>query len=148
MAHFRSEYRALVRAALRDHARFADFTILKVWPGSIDAATLPVLGVLTPQDRCEQETMTSTSRRTLLQVAARRAGHDEVEDVLDADSEIIEAVVNAAIRGAGISCFLDETSVVSNTMGERHVGTLVMSFRLTLWCPPATLPDDTAPTTP
>jgi len=141
MAHYRSEYRALVRAALREHARFDEFTIFRVWPGSVDEDTLPVLGVLTPQDRCEQDTMTSTMRRTMLQVALRRAGHDEVEDELDQDSDIIEAVVTAALRGQGLSCFLEETSVVANTQGARNIGTLVMSFRITLWRAPATLPD-------
>ena len=104
MAHFRTEYRNSVRAALRDHARFDDFTILKVWPGVIDADTLPVLGVLTPQDRCEQDSMTSTARRTLLQVALRRDGHDEVEDVLDQDSMAIEALVIAALRRPDRAC--------------------------------------------
>ncbi|MFG6081603.1 hypothetical protein ACEUZ9_002227 [Paracoccus litorisediminis] len=140
MGHFRTDYRNAVREALTDHSHFEGFTVLRVWSGVIDHDTLPVLGVLTPQDRCEQDSMTSTLRRTLLQVALRRAGNDEVEDVLDRDSAVIEALVTAALRRQGRGCFLDETSVVTNTDGQRNVGTLVMSFRLTQWLAPATLP--------
>lgn len=140
MAHFRTECRTAVRDALQAHAHFAGCTVLRVWSGAIDHDTLPVFGVLTPQDRCEQDSMTSTARRTLLQVALRRAGHDEVEDVLDQDSEVIEALVIATLRRPDRACFLDETTVVTNTDGVRNVGTLVMSFRVTQWLPPATLP--------
>jgi len=139
MAHYRSEYRDMVRAALREHSRFEEFTIFRVWPGVVDEGTLPVLGVLTPQDRCELDTMTSTRRSTMLQVALRRAGHDEVEDQLDEDSEIVEAVVTTTLRRLDRGCFLDETTVVANTDGRRNVGTLVMTFRLTSFRPAATL---------
>ncbi|MFG6080978.1 hypothetical protein ACEUZ9_001593 [Paracoccus litorisediminis] len=140
MAHFRTDCRNAVREALSGHNHFAGFTVLRVWSGVIDHDTLPVLGVLTPQDRCEQDSMTSTARRTLLQVALRRTGLDEVEDVLDRDSAVIEALVIAALRRPDRACVLEETSVVTNTDGQRNVGTLVMSFRLTHWLPPATLP--------
>ncbi|MDS9468209.1 hypothetical protein RGQ15_11590 [Paracoccus sp. MBLB3053] len=139
MPHYRSAYRAAIRAALRDNARFADFTIFRVWPGSIDAETLPVIGVLTPQDRCQKDSHASTERGTLLQVAVRRAGHDEVEDDLDDDSETIEAVVLAAMRDLQMACNLEETTVVSNTDARSNIGTLVMNFRVRSWRPPATI---------
>ena len=48
MSHYRSEFRTLARDALVSHARFSIFTAPKVWPGVVDAASLPVIGVLTP----------------------------------------------------------------------------------------------------
>lgn len=140
MTHFRTEYRGLCRDALVLMPRFAGFEMLKVWPGAIDDNTLPVIGVLTPNDRCKQDSMTSTKRETLLQVVVRRKGGDDVEDLLDEDSELIEAVINAALRLPTRSCFLDATTVVSNTNGEANIGTLVMSFLVTQWLPPATIP--------
>ncbi|SFY23556.1 hypothetical protein SAMN04244548_03193 [Paracoccus pantotrophus] len=140
MPHHRSAYRASVLAALTANARFAGFTAPKVWTGSIDAASLPVIGVLTPQERCERDTQTTTARGTLLQVAVRRLGGDDVEDDLDDDSEVIEAIVMATLRRLDRACALEDTSVVTNTMAERNVGTLVMSFRLRSWRPVATLP--------
>lgn len=140
MSHYRSEFRTLVREALAAHPRFTEVTVMRVWPGSIDAATLPVIGVLTPQERSAPDTQTTTRRGTLLQVALRRIGHDEVEDVLDADSAVVEAVVIATLRSRERNCVLKDTSVVSNSDAHAFVGTLVMSFRVTSWRPVATLP--------
>lgn len=140
MSHYRSEFRALVREALSATPRLSGVTVMRVWPGSIDAATLPVIGVLTPQERSAPDTQTTTTRGTLLQVALRRIGHEEVEDTLDADSAVVEAVVVAALRQPGRNCVLEETSIVSNSDAHAFVGTLVMSFRVTTWRPVATLP--------
>lgn len=140
MSHHRTELRALARAALAAHPAFAGFHVPKVWRGSIDAAALPVLGVLTPQDTSRMESFTSTERKTLLQVALRRGGGEDVEDTLDEDSELIEAIILAAIRAPNRFCFLRETSLVSNTDATRNVGTLVMTFEITTVRPEAVLP--------
>lgn len=140
MGHYRSDYRNQAREALAAESRFAGFTVLKVWPGSIDADSLPVLGVLTPQDRSERDSQVSTSRQTLLQVAVRRIGGEDVEDILDEDSALIEAIVISALRRRDVACVLEDTSVVSNSESRQFVGTLIMSFRLQSWRPEATLP--------
>lgn len=139
MDHYRSEARALARAALIAHPRFAAFNAPKVWPGAVDAESLPVIGVLTPQDSSRMESFTCTERKTLMQVAVRRKGGEDVEDILDHDSEVIEAVVLAAIRGQNRFCFLRETSLVSNTDGARNIGTLVLGFEITTLRPEAEL---------
>lgn len=139
MSHYRTEIRRLAREALIAHPRFAGFTTPKVWPGTVDSETLPVMGVLTPQDSSRMETMVSTERKPLLQIAVRRRGGDDVEDMLDEDSELIEAIILAAIRGQNRFCFLRETSVVSNTDGARNIGTLVMTFEVKTIQPEAAL---------
>lgn len=140
MSHYRSEYRAAVRQALAAHERFADCEVLPVWPGTVDAASLPVIGVLTPQEKSTPDTQTSTTRGTMMQVALRRLGLDDVEDRLDADSEVIEAIVLATLRSNSRGCVLEDTSIVSHSESRQNVGTLVMSFRITSWRLVATLP--------
>lgn len=135
MAHYRSTYRAQALAALAAHEHFAGFTMLKVWSGSVDDDTLPVIGVLTPQERVDQVGKPSTARRTTLQVGLRRRGFDDVEDQLDEDSELIEAIICATFLSQRQACFLEETSVVANTDGRANIGTLVMTFRLSSWRP-------------
>lgn len=131
MPHYRSEYRADARKAIEEDPRFSGMTILKVWNGTIDTAALPVVGILTPQERVEEFRRSSATRRTLLQVAVRRLGSDDVEDQLDADSEAIEALILGAFAKLNGQPVLEETSVVTNTQGHATVATLVMSFRLT-----------------
>lgn len=140
MPHYRSVFRSAVRAAIAAHPRFTGVTVLKVWPGSVDAATLPVLGVLTPNEPSAQDTQTSVVRRTVLQIALRREGGDDIEDILDEDSALIEALVIGALRSREVRCVLEETSLVSHSQSRAYVGTLVMSFRVQTWQPEATLP--------
>lgn len=140
MAHYRSEYRRLVREALAAHPRFSGFTIMKVWPGNVDDETLPVIGVLTPQEPSARDTQKTVTKRTLLQIALRRLGDDEVEDTLDDDSETIEEVVIAALRRQDLRCILEDTSTISHTSSRKNVGTLVMSFRVQSWRPEPSIP--------
>lgn len=140
MPHYRSGYRATALAALVAHTRFAAFTAPKVWPNGLDVDGLPLIGVLTPQDRSERDTHSSSRRGTLLQVGIRRLGSEDVEDELDTDSTYVEAIVIAALQTYEVACVLEETSLVTNTTAELNVGTLVMNFRLTSFRPVATLP--------
>lgn len=140
MTHYRSHYRRTALSALTMHTRFIGFTAMKVWPGTVGFQSLPVIGVLTPQERCEAHGRPSVTRRTLLQVVVRRSGHDDVEDELDEDSALIEAIISSAFLHIRQGCFLEDTSVITNTDGRENVGTLVMSFRLTAFHPIATLP--------
>lgn len=133
MPHYRSEYRQLARVALAAHPRFAGVDVRAVWPGSVSDEDLPVLGVLTPQEPSARDTQSSSTKRTLMQVALRRIGGDEIEDQLDEDSAVIEAVILATLRSGKIRCALEDTSVTSNGGGSANVGTLVMSFRIQSW---------------
>ncbi|SCY61571.1 hypothetical protein [Paracoccus tibetensis] len=135
MPHYRSTYRAVVRAALAATPALAGITVLRVWPGSIDAAALPILGVLTPQEPSVLDSQNSSERRTLLQVALRREGGEDIEDRLDEDSAVIEALVLAALRSPEIGVALEETTIVSHSQSRAYVGTLVMSFRVLSWQP-------------
>lgn len=139
MTHYRTAFRNAARAALAADPHFAGVTILKVWPGSVDAATLPVIGVLTPQEPSQRDAQRTVTRRTLMQVALRRKGGEEIEDRLDEDSARIEAVILAALRTSEVRAVLEETSIVSHSQSRAYVGTLIMSFRLQSWQPEPTL---------
>lgn len=139
MPHYRIEYRNAARLALMGHPRFFEFTAPKVWVGAIDFQSLPIMGILTPQESSQRDSHSSTKRGTLLQVAVRRAGGEDIEDVLDDDSDIIEALVVDALQSRSVGCLLEDTSLVTNTNAEMNVGTLVMNFRLQMWRPVATL---------
>ena len=140
MPHWRSEYRAAVRAALQARPRFADVDVLPIWPGTVDDETLPVIGVVTPNEPVARDSEGSTTRRTLLQVALRRIGGVDVEDQLDIDSEEIEATVLGALRSPTLRVQLEDLSIVSDSRAHSYVGTLVMSFRLQSWRPEVTHP--------
>ncbi|MBW7057309.1 hypothetical protein KY389_11495 [Paracoccus bogoriensis] len=140
MTHWRSEYRAAVRAALQARPRFADVDVLPIWPGTVDDETLPVIGVVTPNEPVARDSEASTTRRTLLQVALRRIGGVDVEDQLDLDSDEIEATVLGALRSPTLRVQLEDLSIVSDSRAHSYVGTLVMSFRLHSWQPEVTHP--------
>ncbi|MFL2777742.1 MAG: hypothetical protein ACJZ88_00110 [Paracoccus marcusii] len=133
MPHYRSKYRRLARAALAAHPHFTGVDVRAVWPGSVSDEDLPVMGVLTPQELSKRDTQKTSVKRTLMQVALRRIGGDEIEDQLDDDSAVVEAVIVAALRSCSTSCVLEDTSTVSNGGGRANVGTLVMSFRIKSW---------------
>ena len=140
MPHYRSEYRARAREAIAAVPSFAGVTVLRVWNGTIDFVTLPVVGVVTPQERVEEPRPASATRRTVLQVAVRRAGGDDVEDRLDQDSETIEALILSTFAPLNGQPILEETSVITKAEGHTNVATLVMSFRLTSFRAPRRIP--------
>lgn len=130
---YRAEYRAAALAALKADPRLGRLTQISAWAGNIDAATLPVLGVVTPQERATPDTHGQFQRSTLLQVVVKRLGRDDVEDVLDEDAASVEAAVIAAIMTRDIQCFPEDLTVAVSGDGEQRVGTLIVNFRVTSW---------------
>lgn len=128
----RAHFRNLARAALAADARMGAFTQLSAWTGNIDAKILPVLGVVTPQERITPETLQDFQRSTLLQVVVKRAGGDELEDLLDADADAVEAAICPALLGTSFHCVPEDLTIALNGDGERRIGTAVVGFRI-LW---------------
>jgi len=131
VSHPRADIRRAAREALSALPRFSGFSVLTVWPGTLDAETLPVLGVLIPQEQFTQHSRASVTCRSLLQVVVRRGGSDSIEDDLDEDSDAIWAAITGAFLRPQQGCFLEDMSSVPNTDGYTNIGTLVMSFRVT-----------------
>jgi len=124
-------FRQLVRAAVTADARLGSFTQLNAWAGNISAETLPVIGVVTPQERITPDTLDMFERGTLLQVIAKRMGGDELEDLLDDDADAIEIAATSAIMAEGYRCLPEDLTITLNGDGEQRIGTVMVNFRVT-----------------
>lgn len=133
MTHPRAEFRADVRTALLAEARFAAFTLLSAWAQNIDAELLPVMAVATPREGKSLTGHAEAQRVTSLVVVIKRAGGDDLEDVLDDDSDAAEIAVLAALDSANQEAVLETTETRLDGDGSRRVGTLTMTFRVTTW---------------
>lgn len=130
---YRSLYRTAAIAALRAAPRTRPMAVLSAWAGNIDVDALPVMGVVTPQERSTPSTHGSFERVTMLQVVVKRAGGDDLEDILDADAAEIEPVIMMAVGSEDVQCLLEDLSIVVNAEGGQKIGTLIQTFRVTSW---------------
>lgn len=135
MTHYRATYRSLVRAAVTGAPAFADVTVLSAWAHNISDKDLPVFGVATPTERKDRDSLDTSQRDTVLQVALKRLGHDTIDDTLDDDSIALEQIVETALQANSISAVLEETSIQVDGSGEFRVGTLMMTFRISAQLP-------------
>ena len=126
----RSLFRSIARTALENDVRMIDFAQIPAWSGNISAESLPVIGVVTPQERASFLTLDAFERSTLLQVVVKRLGGDELEDQLDDDADAIEDCVGSAIREAGFPILPEDLSIVINGDGEQRIGTAIVNFRV------------------
>lgn len=106
------------------------FTLLSAWAGGINAELLPVIGVVTPQERVAPLTLKQAQRSLRLQVVAKRLGAAELEDEIDLDADAIEACVTAAMHAQGIRCLPEDITTTLDGSGEQKIGTVVVSFGL------------------
>lgn len=127
----RSTFRAMARAALAADARLSALTQISAWAGNISASDLPVIGVVTPQERSQAQTLEDFEKSTLLQIVVKRLGAEDLEDVLDADADAIETCIVAAFLGAGLRCLPEDATFTLNGEGEQKIGTALVSFRVT-----------------
>lgn len=130
MSHYRSNYRTIVRTAVTGSAAFTGVKVLSAWVQNISADDLPVLGVATPIERKERDSLDSSARETVLKVVLKRLGGDTIEDTLDADSQALETLIEAAFTSASVAAVLEETSIEVDGAGDRRVGSLVLTFRV------------------
>lgn len=124
-------FRSLALAAITADARLSILSQISAWAGNIDENALPVIGVVTPQERIQPEAFEDFERSTLLQVVIKRLGGDELEDTLDDDSDAVEVAICSALMAEKYRCVPEEVTVVLNGDGSRRIGTLMCSFRVT-----------------
>ncbi|MFN7051352.1 MAG: hypothetical protein ACK4NH_04470 [Gemmobacter sp.] len=127
----RPAFRAMARAALAADVRMSALTMISAWAGNISASELPVIGVVTPQERSQAQTLEDFEKSTLLQIVVKRLGAEDLEDVLDADADAIEACIVTAFLQAGFRCLPEDTTFTLNGEGEQKIGTVLVSFRVT-----------------
>lgn len=93
MTHPRVAYRAAIRAAFEVAPGLAGVTVVKAWRFPRDTDGLPAIGVATPRERVDGSTGSSVDRVVEIAVVLKVVGGDDLEDTLDAYSEVIEAEV-------------------------------------------------------
>lgn len=130
MAHYRSRYRSIVVAALEASTRFEGFATRSAWAQNISAEDLPVFGVATPVETKDRDSLDTSARETTLHLVIKRLGGDDIEDVLDADSEVAETLVLEAFDTHGIQGDLTQTEIRLDGGGEQRAGALTMTFRI------------------
>lgn len=128
--HPRGILRRDVRAAIEADAGFAEAKVLVSWAQKVDADSLPVLGVFTPRERSRKIASTDVLREADVAVQLRRAGGDELEDQLDDDSALLEALVLPVLAAHGAGDHqLELTDIDISGEGARRIGKLNMTFR-------------------
>lgn len=135
MTHYRSGYRTLVAGAVAASPYFAGMTRLSAWVDGFNATSLPAWFVATPRERAARVSHGTSQRDTDLVVGIKRLGTDDIEDVLDADSAVVEQLVIAALRTQERDCETGEINIKVDGGGEQRVGTLTLTFRITGWLP-------------
>jgi len=129
--HARAALRQSVRDAVLAHDRFADFSLLRRWSANIDAQTLPAVLVATPEEQPRRVAVGQVNRLTDLRVSLRRLGGDDMDDVLDEDSAVLETIVLPLLEQVAPGEFdltLIETKV--NEEANKSLGMLDMTFSL------------------
>lgn len=124
----RGRFREIARDALVADPRMSGFGMMSAWIGSINAELLPVIGVVTPNERMKPLTLKQLQRALRLQVVSKRLGGDDLEEEIDLDADAIEASVVAAMGAQGIRCLPEEVTTTLNGDGEQKIGTVVVSF--------------------
>lgn len=127
----RQTFRTLALAAIATDPRLFSLTRMSAWASNISAAALPVIGVVTPQERVTPETLDFFERSTLLQVVVKRVGDDDLENELDDDADAIELCICGALMGSGYRCLPEDLTVTINGDGEQRIGTVIVNFRVT-----------------
>ena len=132
--HYRAIYRSLVRAAMLASPEFGAFNARSAWAQKIDPEELPVFGVATPRETKDLEGHGTSTRSTHVIVVLKRLGGDDLEDVLDLDSEAVERIVlTAMLADPERMVALTDTEVTIDGSGAQRVGTLQMTFRAEFW---------------
>jgi hypothetical protein len=116
------------RAALAAVPRFGGWTALNIWAKSINAASLPMIGVGSPGGSIARDGLETTERVAQIYVVIKRSGAD-LENHADAD----EAAVEIAVMSVLDSCDLTQVSYAEDTTGQEPVSTLTLQFSVTYW---------------
>ena len=120
-------------AAIAAHPRFAGMTPRRAWAYASDRARLPAYGVSTPVTPSAQVAKDITERRPTVTITLRRAGGDDLEDVLDEDAEYLELIGLTALGGEGfLVAEMTETRLSIDAQGDQRVGTLSLTFQATI----------------
>jgi hypothetical protein len=129
VTHYRRTIRDAVAAAVEADATFSGATRLKSWGRTIDADKCPVYSVTTPREQVNRAAVDQSDRTVSVFFGLRRAGGDELEDTLDADSAAAEAAILPALDGYLDAQFVETRIEINHDNAATRIGTLLMEFR-------------------
>lgn len=128
MTHKRQDYRDAARAALTGAPEMAAYTSFPAWVQNVDIKALPAFTVLTPFERTSRSTARDVNRASDVVVIAKLLGGDDLEDLMDDLSAVIEREVLPALDDLCEYAVLAETDMKIDGAGEKRVATLTMRF--------------------
>lgn len=138
--HHRSQIRLAAKLALQHCAHFDGLALRSAWASNVSLDALPLMALLTPQERVTHHTTHTTDREVDLIFLIRRTGGEDLEDQLDLDSLHAETTITAALRTQGFGVSLQSTEISIDQSGERRIGSLDLKFEVLLTAPePLTL---------
>jgi hypothetical protein len=136
VTHLRTSLRVAVRDGLSGAAALSEFTVLRAWGQNIDTDALPALGVFIPRELIAGADVSQQLRVPEIVVQVRRAGGDDLEDLLDADAAAIEPVVEAILAAAVSGEHgLASTDIDISGEGKSRVGKMNLMFRAGAYVP-------------
>lgn len=120
--------RDTARGILAGIARFDDFEALRTWARSIDDDAIPGWCVVTPRTRQTKDGVRSYTLDPDLEIQVRRAGGDDLEDILDEDAGVVEEALLPALALVAEAPELVLIETTFHNGGERRLGFLNMRF--------------------
>lgn len=134
MSHYRRAIRDTAVAAMAAAPAFQGFTQMSAWAQGLDLRSLPVWGIATPREVKAITGLEDAERAVDLVLVLKRAGGDDLEDLLDEDSHAAEVAIVPGLRAATYdSSFLRSSEIRLDAGGEKRVGTLTMTFQIKVW---------------
>ncbi|MEM1079224.1 MAG: hypothetical protein AAGI09_11900 [Pseudomonadota bacterium] len=128
----RKTYRKAVRDAFDAAPEFAGYAFKRVWVRGVSSSDLPAWTVLTPDEDISSTAKHLERRTSEVTVILKRAGGEDLDDVLDDDAELIERVMAEALGALDI---LDAqaTRIRPEMTGEggETIGQVAVSFTCT-----------------
>lgn len=131
MSHYRTAYREAAAAAILTSPDFRGYARVSAWAQKVDPTQMPCFGVATPRETSARAGGGTVHRVTTVQIGARLAGGEDLEQMLDAISLAAEVAVLPALEPLSHIVELAQVSTSVDAGGERRIGTLIMDFSVT-----------------
>lgn len=124
---------AMALQAILPGTPLAGARVLSAWRQDLDSQSLPALGFATPSTRFEPASEDTTQSSTTLVLVVKRAGGDDLEDLLDDDAEAIGMPLVEALMQVDRGVELTSSAIDISGAGSPRIGTLTLTFDIIDW---------------
>lgn len=129
----RADLKTVIDSLIDLGGPLAGAQIISAWAQNIDAKALPAVGVATPTEQRAPLSQDTDQATIAAVVVIKRAGGDDLEDILDDDAEALGPVIEAGLKTTTRDCAMTTSAVDINGTGSPRVGTLTLTFQLILF---------------